>query len=87
MKLNKEFLAHNSGNESYLVAMGGADFSGLIRGNRTLGILLDMLREEMTEEELVAAMKARFADAPPETIESDVAMLLEKLRSVGALDE
>ena len=87
MKLNKEFLAHNSGNESYLVAMGCADFSGLIRGNRTLGILLDMLREETTEEELVGAMKKRFSDAPPEMIESDVVMLLEKLRSVGALDE
>ncbi len=86
MKLNKAFLLHNTGSETILVPTGGADFSGVVRGNRTLGAVLELLREETTEEALVAAMKARFS-APEGAIEADVAKALAELRGIGALDE
>lgn len=69
-----------------LVPTGAADFSGIVRGNRTLGVMLEMLKAETTEEELVAAMKARF-DAPDGAIERDVAKTLSELRKIGAIDE
>ena len=86
MKLKQEFITHNTGDESLLVPTGAADFSGIVRGNRTLGVMLEMLKAETTEEELVAAMKARF-DAPDGAIERDVAKTLSELRKIGAIDE
>ncbi|MCR5294714.1 MAG: PqqD family protein, partial [Lachnospiraceae bacterium] len=71
MKLNKNFITHHSGNEYLLVPTGGADFSGLVRGNRTLGAVVELLKEDLTKEEIVAAMLRRF-DAPEDLIAADV---------------
>ena len=86
MKLNKEFLLHNTGSESILVPVGGAEFSGVVRGNKTLGAVLELLKEETTKAQIIAAMKERF-DAPDGAIENDVERVLEELRGIGALDE
>ena len=86
MKLNKEFLLLNTSNESILVPTGSAGFSGVVRGNKTLGAVLELLQADTTETELVAAMKARF-DAPAGAVEADVAKALAELREIGAIDE
>ena len=87
MKLNEHFLAHSTGRETLLVPTGKADFSGVVRGGKTFGVLLDRLKQgECTEEELVAALRERF-EAPEGVIENDVAQTLEQLRQIGALDE
>ena len=86
MKLKKEFLLHNTGEEAVLVPTGKAGFSGVVRGNKTLGAVLELLGKETTEAEIVAALKARF-DAPEGAIEKDTAKVLAELRKVGALDE
>lgn len=86
MKLNKDFLLHNTGSESILVPTGNAGFSGVVRGNKTLGAVLELLKEEMTEAEIITALKSRF-DAPEGAIEKDVAKALAELRKIGALDE
>ena len=86
MKLKKEFITYNTDSESLLVPTGSAGFAGLVKGNKTLGAILELLKEETSEAELVAAMKARF-DAPEELITRDVEKALNELRKVGALDE
>ena len=86
MKLNKEFLLHNTGGESILVPTGNAGFSGVVRGNKTLGVVLELLKAETTKAELIAGMKARF-DAPEGSIERDVQKVLDELQRIGALDE
>ena len=58
----------------------------MVRGNRTLGAVLELLKTETTEEEVVSALKARF-DAPEGAIERDVAKAISGLRKIGALDE
>ena len=85
MKLNKDFLLHDTGTESLLVPVGGAGFSGVVRGNKTLGAVLELLKADTPEAEIVAAMKARF-DAPAGAIEADVQKALTELRKIGALD-
>ena len=85
MKLKKEYVAHDAGAESVLVPTGAAGWAGVVRGNRTLGVILSLLREDTTEEEVVAAMRTRF-DAPEGEIERDVARAISELRRVGALD-
>ncbi len=85
MKLKREFIVHHAGDETVLVPAGGAGFSGIVRGNRTLGAILDLLKENTTEEALVASLSERF-DAPQETIRQDVRRVLTELRQIGALD-
>ena len=86
MKLKKEYITHDTGSESLLVPAGGAGFSGLVKGNKTLGAILALLKEDTTEEAVIAAMKQRF-DAPEDVIARDVKKALSELRNIGALDE
>ena len=86
MKLKPSFIAYDTEDQSMLVPTGSAGFAGLVQGNRTLGAILSLLQSETTEDDLVAAMCARF-DAPEERIRADVRRAIEALRGVGALDE
>jgi hypothetical protein len=86
MKLNKDFLLHDTGTESLLVPVGGAGFSGVVRGNKTLGAVLELLKTDTAEEAIIAAMRDRF-DAPEGAVEADVEKVLAELRKIGALDE
>lgn len=86
MKLKKEFIVHIAGKEAVLVPAGGAEFSGVVRGNRTLGTVLELLKEDITEDGIVRAMKDRFS-APDGVIEKDVEKVLTELRRIGAIDE
>ena len=86
MKLNKNFILHISDGETVLVPTGNVRFSGIVRGNKTLGAVLQLLKDETTEEEIVAAMKARF-DAPEDKIARDVKKALDGLRQIEALEE
>ena len=85
MKLKKEFITHQAGSESLLVPTGAAGFAGLVKGNKTLGAILELLKQDTTEAEIIAAMQARF-DAPEEAIARDVRRALAELRRIGALD-
>ena len=87
MKIKSSFIRHDSDEESMLIPTGDADFSGIVKGNATLGAIIDLMMEDTTEEEVVSAMKERFEGAPEGAIERDVGIVIEKLRSIGALDE
>lgn len=85
MKLSAGFLLHNIDGETYLVPTGNADFSGMVRGNKTFGAIAELLQNEYSEAELVAAMVERF-DAPEDVIKKDVEKVLSELRRIGAID-
>ena len=86
MVLRKDFITHDTGTESLLVPIGTAGFSGLVKGNKTLGAILELLKKDTSEKEIVAAMKARY-DASEEIIALDVKKALAELRKIGALEE
>ena len=86
MKLDPKYLIHSTGGETLLVPTGDADFAGVVRGNRTLGAILELLKDGTTEPELVAALRSRF-DAPEGAVERDVARALSELRRIGAIEE
>lgn len=85
MRLKESFLAYDTGKKSLLVPTGDAGFSGLVEGNKTLGVIFELLKTETTEQEIVSAMCARF-DAPEEVIAGDVKKVLAELREIGALE-
>ncbi len=86
MKLKKEFIIYTNDNESFLVPTSAAEFSGVVRGNKTMKAILELLEEETTEEAVIAAMKQRFA-APEGAIERDVQKVISEMRKIGALVE
>ncbi len=86
MKLRKEFITHNTASQSLLVPTGAAGFSGLVRGNKTLGAILELLKKETSEADIIDTMRKRF-DAPEEVITRDVQKALAELRRIGAIDE
>ena len=86
MKLNKDFIIHNTNDESILVPTGNAEFSGVVRGNKTFGAILELLKKDTTEEQMAAELEARF-DAPSGAVANDVKRAVAELRKIGALDE
>lgn len=85
MKLKKEFIVHAADGESMLIPTGAGSFSGMVRGNKTLGAILELLKAETTEAEIVAGMMKRF-DAPEAVIAADVHKAVAELRRIGAID-
>ena len=86
MKLREEFLTHSNGQEAFVIPAEGAKFSGLVRGNKTFGEVIDLLKAETTEQEIIGSLRAKY-DAPEGVIERDVERALSLLREAGALDE
>ena len=86
MKLKEGFIVHDTSSESILVPMGGAGWAGVVKGNKTLGEITELLKTDTTEAEIVAAMEARY-DAPEGAIARDVKKAIAELRKIGALEE
>ena len=86
MRLKKEFLIYKNDPDTVLVPTGKAGFSGVVRGNRTFRVILELLKDDISEQEMIKIVKNRF-DGAPETIEKDVRTAINELRRIGALDE
>ena len=86
MKLNDCFVKHAMDGQTVLVPTAGADFHGLIQGNKTVDAILDCLMTETTEQEIVDEMCRRFR-GDREIIEADVKEVIERLAAIGAIDE
>ena len=85
LKLNKNFLVHKTDKETIVVPTGKAEFSGGVKGNQTLGTILDLLKKDTTIEKIVDSMLKEY-DAPREVIEKDVRTTVSRLREIGAID-
>ena len=86
MKLKQEFIVYHSGKDSIMIPTGNAEFSGIVRGNKTLGIIFDYLKDDTTEELIVKQLKEKFNDNNGQ-IESNVKKVLNELRKIGAIEE
>ena len=86
MRLNQNFITHSSGGQYYVVSTDSTAFKGIIKGNGTTGDIIDLLKNDVTEEQIVDALFDKY-DAPREKIAADVGTVLGKLRSVGAIDD
>lgn len=84
MKLKDTFITYNAAGEHTTVATEG--FSGVVRSNKTAAFIIEALKEPTTAEQIVDAMAEKY-DAPREVIERDVAAVLDKLRSIGAIED
>ena len=86
MKLKSCFIHHQFDGETVIVPTAGADFHGLIQGNKTLAAIVECLSNDVTEDEIVDSLCARF-NGNRELIKADVAEAVSKLKEVGAIDD
>lgn len=85
MKLKSSFITHNSGDEQLMISVGG-DFSGMVRSNSTAAFIINLLKEDITTEEIVEKILAEY-NAERSMVEKDVERVIASLRSIGAIDE
>ncbi len=86
MKIKDSFIQYESDGESMLIPTSDASFSGLVKGNPTLGVIMKLLSEDTTEDEVVDKMLEKY-DAPREVISADVHKAITELRKIGAIDD
>ena len=86
MKVKKGFILRKVGRQFVVAATGEASrsFHGMIRLNEEAAYAFDRLREDMTEEELIAALVKKYA-ADEAEVRADVAYFLGKLKEADAL--
>ena len=58
----------------------------MVRSYKTAGFIVECLKEDVTEAEIIERMLAKY-DASKEQITGDVEAVLDKLRSIGAIEE
>ena len=71
--------------KTMLVATGKAKFSGIVKGNKMLGNVLELLKNDTTEAQMVKTLREQY-DAPQGKIEADVHRVVTELKKIGAID-
>ena len=79
MKLKEEFITHETDGEQIMVS-AGTSF------NKTAAFIVDCLKTDTTPAKIIEKMLVQY-DVSKETITADVQKIIDKLRSIGALDE
>ena len=85
MKLKDIFITHDSEGEQVLIGVTSS-FAGLVRSNKTAAFIVECLKTDTTEEQIVETMYEKY-DAPKDVLQKDVVSIVEKLRGIGALEE
>lgn len=86
MRLNPKFLTHETKGEHITVSTTGTKFNGLIRSNPTAAFIIECLKSDTTQAEIIDKMLAKY-DVDHDTAEKDAADLIDKLRSIGAIND
>lgn len=79
MELDDQFIA-------IPVSEKGQTYSGVIKLNDTGAFILKLLKEEVSEEDIVHAISEEY-DAPKEQISADVHQFVDAFRMKGFLEE
>lgn len=88
MKLKYNFVTNEVADKIVAVAVGGdlEKFNGFIKMNDTDAYIFNMLKSDVTEEEIVAAMKKDYEDAAEEEIRETVSEFVGKLKEADVLE-
>ena len=84
MKLKSTFITHNSGNEQLMISAGG-DFNGMVRSNSTAGEIIDMMKKEITREEIIAAMLEKY-EVEESLLRADIEKTVNALAEQGFVE-
>ena len=85
MKLKESFVTHKN-KDDYMMIDASGKFSGLIHSNATAAFIVECRRTDTTREEIIEKMLDKYYAEETEITES-VDLIINKLRSIGAIDE
>lgn len=85
MKLNQHFVYHMLDGQAVIAPTAKANFHGVVQENKTLAAIAECLKSDVTEDEIVDTLCARF-DGDREIIKADVAEAVKKMKEIGAID-
>ena len=88
MKLKKGFCTQTISDGQVMVptAEADTDFRGIVRNNETAAFVVDLLKNDTTEEKIFDALKSEY-DGDEDKMRSDLRTVLNKLREINAIDE
>ena len=87
MKLNTDFLTHITKGEHYMISTAKAKFCGIVKSNDTAAYIIECLKTDTTEEEIVNKLLEDYQVSSIDIVRHDVANTIDKLRSLGAIVE
>ena len=87
MKLDRNLLTHETRGEHYIISTGNSDFKGIVKSNQTAAFIVECLKSDTTESAIVDKLLAEYKGADRPTVERDVANIIGRLRSIGAIEE
>lgn len=87
MKLNSKFLTHVTNGNHYMVSTGDTEFKGMSKNNDTASFIIECLKEDTTENEIVDKILKEYSVTDKKIVLKDVRNIIEKLRSIGAIEE
>jgi len=87
MKLNPKFLTHETKGEHYMISTGNTSFHGIVKNNETAAFIIECLKSETTESAITDKIMSEYKGADRQTVERDVANIIGRLRSIGAIVE
>lgn len=87
MRLKNHYEAITIDEKLLAVPVGDdVEFNGAMKLNKTAAAIFEMLKKDVTEEEIVDALSQRF-DAPRERLTEDVRNTIREFRGRGLLAE
>lgn len=86
MKLKEGFMTHQSNDEQILIDTTAANFSGLVRSNPTAAFIVDCLKNDTSEKEILKKMLEEY-EGDENVMKADITKIVGQLKSIGALDE
>ena len=86
MKLKDGFITRTVQGTQMMVAVDGsaANFHGLVRSNETAAFIVDCLKSDTPEEQIVDRLLGEY-NVSREVAQRDVHAILEKLYGIGAI--
>lgn len=85
MKLKNTYITRKNDGD-YVMMDSSGEFAGIIHSNATTEFIAECLKTETTKEEIVQKMLEKYDASEREVLES-INMIIDKLRSIGAIDE
>lgn len=88
MKLKYKFVTNKVADRIVAVAVGedAAKFSGFIKMNDTGAYIFNMLKNDVTEDEIVASMEEEYEGVTPEELRDTVKEFIGRLKESGAAE-
>lgn len=87
MKLNPNFLTYETNGEHYMIGTANTKFKGIIKNNETAAFIIEHLKTNTAESAIVDKLMKEYKGADRDIVERDVANIIGKLRSIGAIEE